>query len=213
MIYTDKGLYVVKAVDLTVDEGAQEIIAVISNGAVDRDKEVVLPNGLNKRQYQGLKVYKNHDYTKDPSGSIKWLKKDEDKVIMKWKVFTISDEQKLMWEFLKGGVYDQYSIGFMFNPETASPPTPQELKKHPEWQSARRIIREWEPFEVSVVGIPANNETLTLAISKGMSELAIKTIKAQIKDTQDTIVEEVKALDINAVKKDIYESILKELKR
>jgi len=160
-------------VDFDLKSGSREIIFTINTDTVDRDREVVLPKGLVKKNYAGNPVVLlNHDYQTLPIGKTLWIKGDATKLIAK---AYISDKTQLandVFGLLQDGILSAASIGFA--PLEQSPPTPKEIKSRPDWADARNIIRKWEILEWSLVTVPANPEALSLAVSKGYSPETVK---------------------------------------
>ena len=148
---------------IEVQTGRREIVACISTSAVDRDGDVVLPEGLVRKNYSGLTVFYNHD-TALPLGAAQWVKKSGDRVIAKYRCTDKTQFGRDMFALAQDGVLNSYSIGFL--PGEFSGPTPEETARRPELKMARRIYRKWELLEFSLVGIPANPEATMLAISK-----------------------------------------------
>jgi len=137
-------------------------IAAISTGIVDRDKEVLLPNGMKFDNWiQRPSVMWAHDYRSFPLGKGYWLKPGRKTIKAKWEWTPLENAQeaRLLWEndFLGAA-----SVGFL--PIKSHIPTSDDIKKHPEWADAQRIYDEWELLEFSIVPVPANPEALALAI-------------------------------------------------
>lgn len=172
---------------LDVNEGKREVLAIISTNAVDRDGEVVNPKGLKKKNYAGNPVVMvNHDYQTLPIGKALWVKADDDKVLAKYKVSDATQLARDVFGLLQDGTLNAHSIGFVAN--YSSKPTSQEKNARPELKDAKLIHRDWELMEFSVVGIPANPEALTLAVSKGYSQETLKFI-GMMEGIQTQIVE------------------------
>ena len=148
---------------IEVQAGRREIVACISTSAVDRDGDVVLPEGLVRKNYSGLTVFYNHD-TALPLGAAQWVKKSGDRVIAKYRCTDKTQFGRDMFALAQDGVLNSYSIGFL--PGEFSNPTSEETARRPELKKARRMYRKWELLEFSLVGIPANPEATMLAISK-----------------------------------------------
>lgn len=150
---------------LDVSAGAREVVSAISSDAVDRDDEVVLPSGMRRRSHAGMTVFFNHD-TAQPVGSCQWAKASGNKLLAKTRFTDKTQLGNDVFNLVQDNVLRSYSIGFRFF--DASPPTPEEVQRRPDWAQARRIYRDWELMEYSVVGVPANPDAVTLACSKGL---------------------------------------------
>ncbi len=151
---------------LDVAPGRREVVACISTAAIDRDAEVVLPHGLIKKHYGGLTVFYDHDTAK-PLGVTQWVKQADGRVLAKYRASDKTQLARDMFALAQDGVLKSYSIGFL--PRAYSAPTPEELRLRPELKDARRVYRQWELLEFSLVGIAANPEATMLAISKKVS--------------------------------------------
>jgi HK97 family phage prohead protease len=138
-------------------------VACISTAAVDRDGDVVLPEGLLRKNYSGLTVFYNHD-TALPLGAAQWVKKSGERILAKYRCTDKTQFGRDMFALAQDGVLNSYSIGFL--PGEYSSATAEEMVRRPELKKARRIYRKWELLEFSLVGIPANPEATMLAISK-----------------------------------------------
>lgn len=178
--------------ELQVNTGKREVLAIVSTNAIDRDGEIVKPDGLKRRNYAGNPVVLvNHDYASLPIGKCLWIKPDGDKVIAK---YVVSDKTQLardVWGLLQDGVLGAHSIGFRSLRATA--PTTAEKKVNPDWENAKLVHREWELLEFSIVGVPANPEALTLAVSKGLSPEVRQILEGDAGDRP--LLVEVKGVD------------------
>ena len=146
--------------------GRREIVACISTDAVDRQNEVVLPQGLRKKNYAGMTVFYDHN-TALPVGAAQWVKQQDGRILAKFRCTDKTAFARDIFALAQDGILTSYSIGFM--PLEASAPTAAEIAHHPDWHAARRIYRKWELLEFSIVGIAANPDATMLAISKKIS--------------------------------------------
>ncbi len=176
-------------------------IAAISTDIIDRDKEVMLPKGMNADNWvKAPRVLWSHDYYREPIGKGYWIKKRGGIIKAKWEWAPTPDAQqkRMLWEkdFL-----NTVSVGFI--PSKNHVPTPEEIKTRPELAEARSIIDEWELLEFSIVNVPANPDALAAAINGksiniskelqgelGVDEEIINTYVAD--KTEETNNEEVK---------------------
>jgi HK97 family phage prohead protease len=177
--------------DVEVNVGKREVLAVISTDAIDRDNEVVSPKGMRKRNFAGNPVVMvNHDYTSLPIGKALWVKSDGNRVLAK---YVISDKTELardVFSLLQDGILSAHSIGFISH--YASKPTTKEVNERADLKGAKLIHRDWELTEFSVVGIPANPEALTLAVSKGYAAGTLKLLgyREQNEGLEQAVVEQ-----------------------
>ncbi len=152
-------------IDIEPEERA--VISTISTAAVDRDKEVVLPQGADLKNYRKNPVVLwAHQSTTPPIGKMAWIKTDKNKGLIAKTIFAETDRANEVYELYKGGFLKAFSIGFMSR--ESREPKEQDLKNHPEWAEVRRIHSKWELFEYSAVPVPSNPEALAIAVNKGM---------------------------------------------
>jgi HK97 family phage prohead protease len=161
----------VMTVDVAAEEGAQEVTAVLSTDTVDRDREVVVPSGIDLRSFRKNPVVLFcHDMTL-PVGKALYIRneaddaKAKDQLIGKTK-FASTPFALDIFKLYQEKVLRAFSIGFM--PTKGGPPEEKEITEKPAWAKARWIIRASELYEFSCVSVPANPEALAMAVSKGM---------------------------------------------
>lgn len=168
--------YVAKA---EVDDDERTVTAVISTSAVDREKEVLLPKGADFEQYEKNPVVLwAHDYREPPIGRALWIKNTRKNITAKVK-FAETEKADEVYQLFRGKFLNAFSVGFLPAEDGSHPPTPDEVKKNPDWAEARRIYDKWELLEFSAVPVPANPEALATAVKS--KELAIS------KETQDEL--------------------------
>ena len=174
-------------------EEENSAIAWISTDSIDRDKEVLMPKGIKSENY-----YKNpvvlwaHDYSGTPVGKAQWVKQGRKYIKAKWEWADTEKAQEIkqLWD---GGFLNAVSVGFIST--KTHEPTPDDIKKKPEWADVRRVIDEWELLEFSIVPVPANPDALVAAVKElkiseaTQKELGIeeKTIEIETPEkTEDT---------------------------
>lgn len=154
-----------------IDEDERTVTAIINTATVDRDREIVLPKGADLEQYLKNPVVQwAHDYSSPPVAKALWVKKGRKNIKAKMKFATKEQSPRAdeIFQLYKGGFLNAFSIGFIST--EGHSPTPDEIKKNPEWAEARYIIDNWEMLEFSAVPVPANPEALALAVkSKAVS--------------------------------------------
>lgn len=195
---------------LEVNEGKREVVSVISTDSIDRDGEVVLPRGMKKGNYNGNPVVMvSHDLRTLPVGKSLWIKAEEKRILAK---SYISDKTQLARDafgLLQDEVLNAWSVGF--TTIRASAASKGELDARPDWAESRRLIREWELFEYSLVAVPANPEALTLAVSKGYSPETLDFLKGD-KGTETQVVEQV-IKEVNQKEHFSFNALIKALER
>ena len=158
-------------VDVKIDESEQSIISYITTGAVDRDREIVDPNGGIFDDYAANPVVLfGHDYRSLPIGRNEWIKRDEKGLIAK-TIYAKHEEAQKIYNYRKDGFPLAESIGFV----------PLETVEFSEEEranngGARRKYTKWILLEYSDVAVPSNPEALQLAIAKGLVKYEEKKV-------------------------------------
>lgn len=184
----------------SVDEDSRTVVAVISSASVDRDKEVLLPKGANFDNYlKNPVVLWGHQSSDPPIGKALWVKRGQKQITAKVK-FATTERAEEIWELFKGGYLNAFSVGFI--PIKGHQPTPDEIRKMPEWAEARFVYDEWELLEFSPVTVPANPDALRLALESGKVKICKEVKKDMaIKDEKETDIDAVKQVLILRPKK------------
>lgn len=156
---------------IATEPGARWVIARISTKAVDRDGDVLLPEGLNLADYNANPVVlESHDPNK-PIGTAAIVKRDDDIVArvtfadrpaslpeaVEWRPDTIHD-------LYKQGVLRAFSVGFDVPPGGVRAADHRDKSQY--GPRVRQVITNWDLAELSVVSVPANQEALATAVSK-----------------------------------------------
>lgn len=144
------------------DSDERTVTAIISTGTVDREKEVLVPKGMDFEAYMKNPVVMwAHDYWGEPIGRSLWMKKGRKEIKAKIK-FAETEQAEQVYQLFKGGFMSAFSVGFI--PLKDHKPTEEEIKEKPEWVDVRRVYDKWELLEFSAVPVPANPEALAVAV-------------------------------------------------
>ena len=155
-----------------IDSEERTVTAIITSDAIDRDDEVLLPKGANIEQFEKNPVVLwSHNSSLPPIGKVEWIKRGTGKITAKVK-FAATDLAEEVWQLFKGGFLKAFSIGFM--PIESRVPTPDDIRKRPEWAVVRRIFSAYELLELSAVAVPSNPQALATAIKSGKFEVIAK---------------------------------------
>jgi hypothetical protein len=194
----------------TIEKGSRVFPIIVSTRQMDRDDEIVMPKGLNMKDWakSGV-VITAHDYNKLPSAKAVWVGVNDFGVKMHFEAAPTDDGDKLFalsqfmpltasigmgsGEFLRAGT-----------PEFEKA-TKKMLRDWPEFsdktlEGLRGIIAKATLFEVSIVAVPANPNAVQTALAK--SALSDDD-KGLIRKTLD-ISEEPWPTGPNADSDDIY---------
>ncbi len=145
--------------------------ATISTDSVDRDGEVMVPQGMNSKDFERNPVMLwNHDPAQ-PIGRAISLRRGESAIEAEFVFAPRPDEYEGDWfpDYVRGlvaaNVLKAVSIGFM--PMDGSPRIASKGDVERYGPGVRRVFSKWKLLEVSVVSIPANQDALITAVRKG----------------------------------------------
>lgn len=165
---------VIKAMsaDISVNDGERSVTAKISTIAVDRDGEVLMPSGLNSKEFEkNPVVFFGHNYYTLPVGKCIAIKRTDDAIIAKTVFAERPENHPADQEWLpdtllslyKQGVLKGFSVGF--SPVESRPASDKDVEKF--GAGVRRIYSKWKLLEYSVAPLPANQEAVATAVAKG----------------------------------------------
>lgn len=151
--------------------GGRTVTGYVSTRAVDRDGEIVLPEGIELDEYRLNPVVLFGHNVDAPAGKCLWIKADEVGLVAKSQ-FPIRPKSYTGTEWLPDFVYSMieadvlrgFSIGFL--PLEAREPTEDELAQ-PGGDRLRRVITRALLVEFSIVSVPSNPLSLIDQIGKG----------------------------------------------
>lgn len=163
------------ATDLKPEERAD--VSLITTASVDRDLEVVLPQGGDLRQFrQNPVVTWAHNYHALPVGRAMWIQREKhddprkDGFSAKTQ-YTVRPEgwggdwfADAVWSMVQSGELRGKSIGFL--PMDGRVPKEEDLKARPELAKVRFIISKWVLLEFAVAPVPSNPDALVQAAAK-----------------------------------------------
>jgi hypothetical protein len=161
-------------ISMEFQEGERADISVITTDSVDRDREVILPKGINTKQFEqaGMPVTFAHKYDELPIGRGLWIQRRSDppRLIAKTHYHERPQDWTGPWladavvHLLKADGLRGKSIGFI--PLKVHTPTSDEIKKNPEWADARLVYDEILLLEYAVAPIQSNPDALVQAVAK-----------------------------------------------
>ena len=167
----------VVADDAQTDETARTETSFITVDCVDRDKEIVLPRGMDLRPFQKNPIVPfAHAYDALPVGRCLWLKREArgkgEGILAKTQYAQPPADWNGEWfpsavfALIQQGILKGKSIGFL--PLEARPPKEDEIKARPDWAGARLIFPKTVLLEYSIAPVPANPDALVQAVNKGL---------------------------------------------
>jgi HK97 family phage prohead protease len=161
-----------KTLTATTAKTAKGFSAIVTTETIDRDGEVLVPGGMNSKNYEANPVLLwMHDPAK-PIGKCVGIKRGTYDVAMSFEFAQKPDGWKGDWEpdYIAGlvgaGVLNAVSVGFRPIEGGYRRATKGDVDKY--GQDVRGVFSKWELLEVSLVSIPANQEALITAVTKGL---------------------------------------------
>jgi len=200
-----KNMYFEKA---EVDE-LREFTATITDESIDRDSEVLLASGMNKKDFvkNGIILFNhNRDF---PVCTALSLRRKGDGWVAKGKIAEGVQRADDVWALIKQGVLKGISVGFQILEQR--PPTAKDLKDF--GKDVTNVISKWKLLEFSVVSIPANQNALITAAK----DLNIDPKEILGNDYKEEVVEETKEVEVVEAEpvvidtKDMVEEVEKQL--
>lgn len=158
---------------LTAGEGERAVVARITTASVDREGDVVLPSGINARNFKRNPVVLfAHRGDTLPVGKAEGLETSSDAITAKVlfaerpKAHPASAEwiPDTLFDLFQQKVLRGFSIGFQVPQDGWRDATDRDRKNFGD--HARRVITKWELVEFSVAPIPMNQDALAMAVSK-----------------------------------------------
>ena len=163
-----------KATDINEEE--RSVVAVISTDSIDRDKEVLVPKGMNADEFRKNPVIPwSHNTYQPPIGKALWLKQGRKQITAKIR-FATTDLAEEVWQLFKGGFLHAFSVGFI--PTEGRRPDPDDIKSNPLLAECRFMYTKWTLTEFSPVTVPANAEALATAVKSKSITISDELSKA-----------------------------------
>ena len=160
--------------------------AVITTDTIDRDGEVVVPQGMNSTDYERNPVLLYEHDEKQPIGKMVSMKRGERNIEAEFALAPRPENHVGEWlpdtigSLMEFGALNAMSIGFLG--VEARPATKADSMKYGE--GLRRVYGKWKLLEVSVVSMPANQEAIVMAVRKGLvSSGAVKSLGVTVPDS------------------------------
>lgn len=156
---------------LSAKPGERAVVARISTTAVDRDGDVMLPSGLDVKDFnKNPVVLLAHNAGTLPIGKVDRITKGSNDVVAKVLFAERPASHPITEEWIPDTVFDlfkqqvlnAFSVGFII--DDARSAEAKDVSKFGD--GVRRIVNRWRLVELSVVPVPANQEALAVAVSK-----------------------------------------------
>ena len=156
---------------------ARTVTARISTTSIDRDGDVLLPSGIDLKDFRkNPVVLLNHDQGGLPVGRALSVKRESGGIIaeVQFAERPAGHPSSVEWipdtvfNLFQQGILKAFSVGFI--PLEMREPTDKDMKKFGE--DVRNVISKWSLLEFSVVNVPANQDALVLQVAKNHKWLA-----------------------------------------
>lgn len=149
---------------------AATFVATITTDSVDRDGEVVVPGGMNSKDYERNPVLLYEHDVKQPIGKMLSMRRMERGIEAEFALAPRPDNHVGEWfpdtvaSLMDFGALNTMSIGFLGI--ESRPATKADSEKY--GSGVRRVYGKWKLLEVSVVSVPANQDAIVSAVRKGL---------------------------------------------
>ena len=160
----------IKSAVQDIREGERAVVFRISDATIDRDNEVLLPQGAQLAEYRKNSVVLwAHSWADPPIAKAQWTKYDAGaKALISKAIFAETPFSDEIFQLYKGGFLKGVSVGFDSMDCERRAPTAAEIKANPDWATVRSVVTKWPLLEYSCVPIPANPNALAEAVAKGL---------------------------------------------
>ena len=168
--------------DVTIEKDTKAlkprtVVARISTTSIDRDGEVLLPSGIDLKDFRkNPVVLLNHDQGGLPVGRALSVKRQSDGIIaeVQFAERPAGHPSSVEWipdtvfNLFQQGILKAFSVGFI--PLEMREPSDKDLNKF--GGDVRNVISKWSLLEFSVVNVPANQDALVMQVAKNHKWLA-----------------------------------------
>jgi HK97 family phage prohead protease len=161
-----------KTLTASVEAKANGIVAKLTTDSVDRDGEVLIPQGMVSKDFEKNPVlFYNHEYDQ-PVGKVTNLKRTDNAVFgtltfakrpdgYQGEFFPEFIEALIQQDIVKG-----VSVGFV--PEVNGSRAATKADRAKFGTGIKRVFNRWKLLEVSIAPLPANQDALIQAVGKGL---------------------------------------------
>lgn len=161
-----------KALSAEFAATAKGFTAIITAETLDRDGEVLIPAGMNSKEFdQNPVLFWNHDYAK-PIGRAVGLKRRERDIVGDF-VFAQKPDgyvgeffPEVAAALVGQGIVNSVSVGYM--PESGGVRRASEIDRKKYGEGVATIYSRWKLLEVSLAPMQANPDALITAVKKGI---------------------------------------------
>lgn len=162
-----------KALSAQIAPSASGFTAVITSETIDRDGEVLIPSGMNSKEFdRNPTLFWNHDYAEPVGKAVGPLKRKEREIVADF-VFAKRPNgyageffPEVAAALVGQGIVSGVSVGYV--PEEGGVRMATDIDRKKYGGSVSRIFSRWKLLEVSLAPLQANPEALITAVKKGL---------------------------------------------
>jgi len=155
--------------NMDADDSARTFVATITTNSIDRDGEILLPEGMDATDFtRNPVVFWNHDYDR-PIGTAMELRRHRTSWTAKAKLATRPDTHVGEWfpdtvyGFLKQNVVRGVSVGFQ--PIESRKPSKKDIETFGD--GVHRVFSKWKLLEFSVTPMQSNQDAMVEMVKSG----------------------------------------------
>lgn len=172
MTTTIQKTYAVEFKAADAPAGATRFTATITTATLDRDNEVMIPDGMNAKEYEANPVLLYSHDTARPIGKMLKMRRGDASIDADFALAPRPDGHEGEWfpdtvgALIRFGAIRGVSIAGAAAPGGLRTATKADRERFGE--AVTRVFSRWKLLEISVVSVPANAEALISAVSKGL---------------------------------------------
>lgn len=162
-----------KALSAQIAPTASGFSAVITSETIDRDGEVLIPSGMNSKEFErNPTLFWNHDYAEPVGKAVGQLKRKEREIVADFVFAKRPDGYageffpEVAAALVAQGIVSGVSVGYV--PEEGGVRMATDIDRKKYGGSVSRIFSRWKLLEVSLAPLQANPEALITAVRKGL---------------------------------------------
>ncbi len=161
-----------KALTAEIQSSAKGFTAVITAETIDRDGEVLIPSGMNSKEFErNPTLFWNHDWG-EPVGKNVGLKRREKDIVGEFVFakrpdgYTGDFFPEVAAALVGQGIVNGVSVGYV--PEEGGIRRATDIDRKKYGGNVSTIYSRWKLLEVSLAPLQANPEALITAVKKGI---------------------------------------------
>ena len=162
-----------KALPARLEGTAKGFTAVITAETIDRDGEVLIPSGMNSKEFdRNPTLFWNHDYAEPVGKAVGPLKRKEREIVADFVFAKRPDGYageffpEVAAALVGQGIVNGVSVGYV--PEDGGTRRATEVDRKKYGGNVSTIFSRWKLLEVSLAPLQANPEALITAVKKGL---------------------------------------------